>query len=98
MPDVDIVNDLGDFDIAADRLAFIDGQIDPWRPATPHSAYADKRDDTILQPFKLIPGGVHHWDENGLEEHDEEPDFIRKLHHQEVAFVKAWLKDFKAPE
>ena len=26
MPDVNIVNDLGDFDIAADRLAFIDGQ------------------------------------------------------------------------
>lgn len=30
---------------------------DPWRPDTPHSQYyAKPRADTILRPFKLIPG------------------------------------------
>jgi hypothetical protein len=29
--------------------------VDPWRPVTPHSDEADKREDTILRPFKIIP-------------------------------------------
>ena len=29
--------------------------VDPWRPDTPHSDYAEDREDTVLQPFKLIP-------------------------------------------
>lgn len=74
MPNITAVNALGDFDIAADRLAIIDGEgapstslqplnrfsmcycaVDPWRSNTPHSADASDREDTILQPFKLIP-------------------------------------------
>ena len=73
LPNVTAVNALGSFGIAADRLAFIDGEgkvlfyysyaifssfsklVDPWRPNTPHSEYAPKREDTILRPFKLIP-------------------------------------------
>ena len=55
-PNVTAVNVLGDFGLAADRLAFVDGSIDPWRPCTPHSRYASPRKDTILRPFKLIPG------------------------------------------
>ncbi|KAG6371555.1 hypothetical protein JVT61DRAFT_9261 [Boletus reticuloceps] len=54
-PDISVVNALGDFAIAADRLAIIDGEVDPWRPCTPHSEYAKDRKDTILRPFKLIP-------------------------------------------
>lgn len=57
LPNVTVVNELGDFTISADRLAFIDGEIDPWKPMTPHSTYyAVDRSDTIEQPFKLIPG------------------------------------------
>ena len=80
LPNVTAVNALGDYHIAADRLAFIDGEgmfgpsafspcssgnadyawpaVDPWRPYTPHSNYggAVERDDTLLRPFKIIPG------------------------------------------
>jgi hypothetical protein len=63
MPNVTAVNSLGGFDIAADRLAIIDGEVDPWKPATPHSRYAKDRKSTINQPFIEIKGGVHHWDE-----------------------------------
>lgn len=97
MPNVSAVNVLGDFDIAADRLALIDGEVDPWRAATPHSDYASVRADTVLQPFKLIPNGVHHYDENGLRVHTNEPPHIQKIHREEVEFVRAWLKDWKAP-
>jgi hypothetical protein len=55
-PNVTVVNALGDFDISHSRLAFIDGEIDPWRPCTPHSRYAQPRKDTLKRPFKLIPG------------------------------------------
>jgi hypothetical protein len=55
-PNVTAVNTLGDFALTADRLAFIDGSIDPWRPCTPHSQYAPPRTDTVLRPFKLILG------------------------------------------
>lgn len=33
LPNVAEVNDRGDYAIEADRLAFIDGDRDPWRPA-----------------------------------------------------------------
>ena len=81
LPNITAVNALGDYNIAADRLAFIDGEgilafllsffracpamltahgsvVDPWRPDTPHSHYggAVERDDTLLRPFKIIPG------------------------------------------
>jgi hypothetical protein len=55
-PNVTVVNELGDFALTHSRLAFIDGEIDPWRPCTPHSQYALPREDTISRPFKLIPG------------------------------------------
>ncbi|KAI0311252.1 peptidase S28 [Amylostereum chailletii] len=97
LPNVAAVNTLGDFEIAADRLAFIDGEVDPWRPDTPHSQYyAKDRPDTILRPFKVIPGGVHHWDENGLADGTQEPLYIQKIHREEIEFVRAWLKGFNA--
>ncbi|KAJ6584032.1 serine carboxypeptidase S28-domain-containing protein [Mycena vulgaris] len=98
LPNVTVVNVLGDFDIAADRLAIIDGEVDPWRPATPHSDYAYDREDTILRPFKVIPGGVHHYDEWGLPDLADEPPHIRKIHEEMIFFVGEWLKDWKAPE
>ncbi|KAF8895639.1 serine carboxypeptidase S28-domain-containing protein [Infundibulicybe gibba] len=100
MPNITAVNALGDFDIAADRLAIIDGEgtPGPWRPDTPHSEYAHDREDTILRPFKLIPGGVHHYDEYGLPNIFDEPPQIRKIHGEMILFVTEWLKDWKPPK
>ncbi|KAG9314743.1 serine carboxypeptidase S28-domain-containing protein [Chiua virens] len=96
LPNVTAVNALGDFAIAADKLAIIDGEVDPWKPCTPHSEYAKDREDTILQPFKLIPGGVHHYDEYGLRDIYDEPPEIQQIHHEMIEFVREWLRDFKA--
>ncbi|KAH9850108.1 peptidase S28 [Lenzites betulinus] len=96
-PNVTVVNALGDFDIAADRLAIIDGEVDPWRPATPHSQYAHDRPDTILQPFKLIPNAVHHYDEYGLPKLSDEPLEIQLIHEEMIGFVVSWLSDWEAP-
>ncbi|KDR82923.1 hypothetical protein GALMADRAFT_238593 [Galerina marginata CBS 339.88] len=94
LPNVTAVNALGDFWIEADRLAIIDGEVDPWRPNTPHSDDAEDREDTVLRPFKLIPNGVHHYDEYGLANLLEEPPEIRKIHAEMISFVTSWLKDW----
>ncbi|KDQ15895.1 hypothetical protein BOTBODRAFT_54372 [Botryobasidium botryosum FD-172 SS1] len=91
-PNVTAVNALGDFGLAADRLAFVDGSDDPWMPATPHSWHAPQRTDTRARPFKLIPGGVHHHDENGRAD---EPAHIRAIHRDEVVFVTGWLAGWR---
>ncbi|TFK89724.1 peptidase S28 [Polyporus arcularius HHB13444] len=96
LPNITAVNALGDYDIEADRLAIIDGEVDPWRPVTPHSEYARPREDTILRPFKIIRGGVHHWDENGRSDILEEPPQIQMIHEEIVIFVTSWLEDWEA--
>ncbi|KAJ7213797.1 peptidase S28 [Mycena rebaudengoi] len=98
MPNIEDVNKLGGFNIAHDRLAIIDGEVDPWRFDCPHSFIGptEFREDTPLRPFKLIPNAVHHYDENGLADHSQEPPEIQAIHQQEVDFVKGWLADFKS--
>ncbi|SNX81606.1 uncharacterized protein MEPE_00311 [Melanopsichium pennsylvanicum] len=93
-PDIDQVNRLGNFELGMDRLAFVDGQYDPWRPATVHSeewAKGGARTDTITRPFKLIPDCWHHCDENGIKDNKKTPERVRRIHQQQVEFVKAWL-------
>ncbi|KAI9510982.1 peptidase S28 [Russula earlei] len=87
LPNVTAVNALGDYHIAADRLAFIDGEA--------NYGGAVERDDTLLRPFKIISGGVHHWDENGLRDGEREPQEIDQIHSEIVEFVKEWLEDWK---
>ena len=63
---------------------------------TPHSEYARNREDTILRPFKLIRGGVHHWDENGRRNLLEEPAQIQMIHEEIIVFISSWLEDWAA--
>ncbi|ORX39182.1 serine carboxypeptidase S28-domain-containing protein [Kockovaella imperatae] len=93
-PDVESVNARGDFAIEMDRLAFIDGDRDPWRPATPGSDLAPKRKSTVNKPVHLIYNGIHHYDENGLSDHDKEPARIRDIHELEKNFISEWVAHF----
>ncbi|KAK9900803.1 peptidase S28, partial [Cystobasidium minutum MCA 4210] len=96
-PNVTLINQYGGFELEEDRIAFIDGSFDPWIYATPHSPDVRQRKSTLLRPFELIKGGVHHWDENSLPESKpddlrNEPEEIRKVHQREIEFVKSWLE------
>jgi hypothetical protein len=51
----------------------------------------------LKQLFQSPPGGVHHWDENGLGDSEREPKEIRQIHNETIEFVKAWLKDWDVP-
>ncbi|WVR08970.1 hypothetical protein IAU60_006029 [Kwoniella sp. DSM 27419] len=93
-PDVEEVNQRGDYGIEYDRLAFIDGDRDPWRPMTPQSDWAPKRNSSVNKPVHLIFDGVHHYDENGLSNHAKEPFRIRDVHALEVNFVSEWVAQF----
>ncbi|KAL2376733.1 hypothetical protein RJZ90_007293 [Blastomyces dermatitidis] len=94
--DVDRVNKYGGLDIEYDRLAFVDGEVDPWRPAGPHAEGARPRKNTINKPFILIEGAGHHWDENGLFPNETTPDLppkpVVKAQAEEVKFVRRWVK------
>lgn len=104
-PNVSGVNDIGGFNLEYERLAFIDGQFDPWRSACVHSedyAFGGDRKDTLEKPFKLIPDCWHHCDENGLDstsrKEGKEPERIRKIHEEILEFVKFWLDGWEKPK
>ncbi|WWD21383.1 hypothetical protein CI109_105868 [Kwoniella shandongensis] len=94
IPDVEEINARGDYAIEADRLAFIDGDRDPWRPVTPNSDVAPRRNSSVNKPVHIIFDGVHHYDENGLTNHDEEPARIKDIHEFERLFVSEWVARF----
>ncbi|GAA5938535.1 hypothetical protein JCM3775_002153 [Rhodotorula graminis] len=100
MPNITAVNQLGGANLSHSRLAFVDGSEDPWLYATPHSPTAPNphRKDTLKRPFKLIKGGVHHWDENGLPPGRTEPPEIAKIHRAEVDFVQTWVSEWRERE
>ncbi|KAJ7028647.1 extracelular serine carboxypeptidase-like protein, partial [Mycena alexandri] len=87
-------NKFGALKLQVDRLAQVDGGIDPWQYACVHSPDGFKRPNTLLRPYYEIKQGGHHWDENGLLNISAEPDFIQAIHKYEIQFVKSWLADF----
>lgn len=54
------INKYGGFKISYPRLAFIGGQIDPWKDATILAEGLPKRKSTTSEPVYEIPGAVHH--------------------------------------
>ncbi|RMJ08845.1 hypothetical protein BHE90_000662 [Fusarium euwallaceae] len=99
-PNVDSINKLGGLNFSFPRVAFIDGEADPWRAATPHRIGLPERESTVSEPFILIKHGVHHWDENGLdpksEAFDLPPPAVAKAQKEIVDFTKAWLEEWTA--
>ena len=51
----------------------------------------------IQTSLSYFPGGVHHWDENGLRDSEREPKEIRQIHDEMIEFVKVWLKGWEVP-
>ncbi|KAM0798802.1 peptidase S28 [Usnea florida] len=98
--DTAIINAYGGYTINYDKLAFLDGEDDPWRGATPHAPEAEPRTSTTDEPFILIQGAVHHWDENGLFPNETTatlpPAPVKEAQMDEVAFVKAWMAEWRA--
>lgn len=100
-PDVYDVNRHGNFSLGADvdRTAIIDGEFDPWRPATAHSSeFATPRPHTLDRPFILIPNATHHWDENGWNKAQggpKPPAQIEAVHAEMVKAAKHWLSQWQ---
>lgn len=92
------INAYGGYKISYSRLAFIDGQADPWKGATVHADIAPARSNTIDQPSYVIPGAVHHWDENAVFVNETTssvpPASVASVQQTEGSFVQAWLKQW----
>ncbi|KAL1305477.1 hypothetical protein AAFC00_002353 [Neodothiora populina] len=93
-PDTSKWNKFGGLSVEADRLAHIDGNIDPWLDICYHSTYAPPRYSSDLKPEYLITGAGHHWDSYGILDVPAEPQFIRETHLFEIRTVKKWLREF----
>lgn len=95
-PNLNYYNHYGGFNFSADRLAFIDGNIDVWLDVCYHSNDAPARYSTDLHPEYLIAGAGHHWDSYGILDLDAEPQFIEQAHLWEIRTVRKWLRSFKS--
>lgn len=95
-PNIDLWNGYGGFNLSADRLAFIDGEQDPWLDTCYHSNEAPARYSSDLHPEYLIEVGGHHWDSSGILDIPGEPQFIRQAHYWEIKTVKKWLRNFSS--
>lgn len=96
-PDLGQYNKYGGLAVVADRLAHVDGSIDPWLDICYHSTQAPDRYSTDLRPELLISGAGHHWDSSGIKNIPAEPQFIRNAHLWEIRTVKKWLRGFVSP-
>ncbi|KAK2624620.1 hypothetical protein QTJ16_005813 [Diplocarpon rosae] len=106
-PNLDAVRKYGGFKLSYPRLAFIDGEQDPWRPvgvhASPFNPTALNRTDTASEPFLLIPGAGHHWDVNGVLPHERvdyppnylPPPMIRDAQSLALMYVQQWLMEWE---
>ncbi|KAI1474070.1 peptidase S28 [Daldinia eschscholtzii] len=96
--DVEYINRLGGFNISYPRLAFIDGEWDPWRAAGVHAIGLPERPNTPSEPYILIDRAVHHWDENGLFPNETTPDLppapVADAQKQIATFVQGWVQEF----
>ncbi|KAI0396841.1 peptidase S28 [Xylariaceae sp. FL0594] len=96
--DVHAINKYGGFALRYPRLAFVDGEWDPWRAAGPHAIGLPPRPSTVSEPFILVAKAVHHWDENGLFPNETTADLppkpVADAQAREAVFVKKWLEEF----
>lgn len=97
--DVDAINKYGGFDLSYPRLAWVDGEWDPWRAAGVHAIGLPERESTTSEPYILIAKAVHHWDENGLFPNETTAELppapVADAQEKEAAFVKEWVEEFK---
>jgi hypothetical protein len=98
-PDMDSINKYGGLNFSHHRLAFVDGSDDPWRQAGVHRLGVNEdRPSTDSEPFILLKGGVHHWDEYGPGPNATSswlpPKEVTDVQDEEVRFVGVWLKEW----
>jgi hypothetical protein len=77
---------------------------DQTRSLVPSNSSLVRSSFTIRNPLSAIlkstpllsTDGVHHYDEYGLRNIEDEPFEILNIHKEEIGFVKAWLEEWDA--
>ena len=102
-PDLEIINQYGNFNLSYPRLAHIGGETDPWRQASTLATLDVptllNTSSTVSEPKLLIQGAVHHWDENGLFANETTaelpPPPVANTQKEMAQFVQAWMMEWK---
>ncbi|KAI8949224.1 peptidase S28 [Xylaria longipes] len=96
---IEAINKYGGFHLSYPRLAFVDGEWDPWRAAGVHAIGLPEHESTTTKPYILISEAVHHWDENGLFPNETTAELppapVVDTQKQEANFVKKWVEEFQ---
>ncbi|CCG80755.1 Putative uncharacterized protein [Taphrina deformans PYCC 5710] len=97
-PDLTRYNKYGELALSnkTDRIMFVDGERDPWLYATAHSPYAPARAGTEQNPFELMRGAVHRWDESGVRPGSGLvlPAEVERVQRLQVSTTKQWLDEW----
>ena len=99
---VSAVLQYGGYRLAYDRLAWLDGEEDPWRPVGVHGFQngAPRRCSTTMRPFHLIKGAVQGWDAKSVSKNETTPTYppkpVQAAQNKMVAFTAAWVKQWHA--
>lgn len=93
------INKYGGYDASYPRLAWVDGEWDPWRAAGVQALTQPPRESTPSEPVFLIDGAVHHWDENGVWPNETTADFppkpVKDAKDAIREFTLAWLEEWE---
>ncbi|KEY67030.1 hypothetical protein S7711_04712 [Stachybotrys chartarum IBT 7711] len=93
------INKYGGFNISYPRLAWLDGEWDPWRAAGVQALTQPPRESTPSEPVILIDDAVHHWDENGVFCNETRPGVppqqVRDAKREIRRFVREWLTEWE---
>ncbi|OCT52397.1 Serine carboxypeptidase S28 family protein [Cladophialophora carrionii] len=103
-PNVNAINKYGGFNISYPRLATVGGEADPWRPVTTLATLPEpdvlNKTSTASEPVILIPGAVHHWDENGLFPNETTADLppaaVVSAQRAIVQAAQGWMAEWNA--
>ena len=79
-PNLTEYNNYGDVNFGADRLVFIDGNVDVRLDVWYRSNDAPSRQSSDLRPEYLMAGGGHDWDSYDILDVSAEPQSTREAH------------------
>ncbi|KKF96674.1 putative serine protease EDA2 [Ceratocystis platani] len=100
-PDTYQINQYGGLSFRFPRVAIINGEMDPWRAATPHKIGYEFNIPQDTGLYHLIPGAVHAWDKLSVPQDrvvpgEYPPSAIAETQSYEIWLVQQWVQEWAA--
>ncbi|KAL1900693.1 hypothetical protein Cpir12675_000827 [Ceratocystis pirilliformis] len=95
-PDTSQINNFGGLGFKFPRVAIINGEMDPWRAATPHRIGNELNIPQNSELYHLIPGAGHSWDMSSVHQDrvipgEHPPPAIAEAQGYEIRLAQQWM-------